>query len=241
MAIEGIAAGHRVLSVRIAPPRSQNLTPVHLSWEMFVDAASKCFKESDHKCSTVPRDVLMQYAFQIKLQTFDFFSTVPHILKDFNTFMGNTMGVRNYWVNWFLVQALRALYVQILHFQATMVCFLSKGTFLRTGEEIVKWNDWEQMLEETKAQEATLRAIKEQWRDMTYQEECELQNERHKERIDKLSAIEDEVSRLSRVIKKVQDDVEREKLLQWLSAVDPSTEYNEYIYTIRLYEHSTGD
>lgn len=31
-------------------------------------------------------------------------SSVPWILKDFNTFMGNTMGARKYWIDWFPVQ-----------------------------------------------------------------------------------------------------------------------------------------
>ncbi len=29
---------------------------------------------------------------------------MPHIKDDFDTFMGNTMGARNYWVDWFPVQ-----------------------------------------------------------------------------------------------------------------------------------------
>lgn len=31
-------------------------------------------------------------------------SSVPRILKDFNSFMGNTMGARKYWIDWFPVQ-----------------------------------------------------------------------------------------------------------------------------------------
>lgn len=46
----------------------------------------------------------MQYAFQTKLTTFEYMSSVPRILKDFNTFMGNTMGARKYWIDWFPVQ-----------------------------------------------------------------------------------------------------------------------------------------
>jgi hypothetical protein len=29
---------------------------------------------------------------------------MPHLLKDFNSFMGNTMGARNYWVDWYPCQ-----------------------------------------------------------------------------------------------------------------------------------------
>lgn len=63
--------------------------------------APKYFQESGYRCPTDPRDGLMQYAFQTKLSTFDFFSSLPSVFRDFNTFMGNTMGARGYWVDWF--------------------------------------------------------------------------------------------------------------------------------------------
>lgn len=46
----------------------------------------------------------MQYAFQTKLTTFQYMASVPPVLKDFNTFMGNTMGARKYWTDWFPIQ-----------------------------------------------------------------------------------------------------------------------------------------
>lgn len=46
----------------------------------------------------------MQYALQTKFTTFEYMSSVPHILKDFNTFMGNTLGARKYWTDWFPVK-----------------------------------------------------------------------------------------------------------------------------------------
>lgn len=66
--------------------------------------APKYFQESGYRCPTDPRDGLMQYAFQTKLSTFDFFSSLPTVFRDFNTFMGNTMGARGYWVDWFPVE-----------------------------------------------------------------------------------------------------------------------------------------
>ncbi|QSZ37336.1 hypothetical protein DSL72_009434 [Monilinia vaccinii-corymbosi] len=88
MAKPGVAAGHRVL------------------FETAVGAASKApkfFKEAGYQCPTDPRNGLMQYANQTKLPSFEYFSTVPFIIKNFNTFMGNTMGARCYWVDWFPV------------------------------------------------------------------------------------------------------------------------------------------
>lgn len=61
-------------------------------------------KEAGYACPTDPKNGLMQYAHHTKLQTFELFSSRPEILRDFNTFMGNTMGARNYWVDWFPVQ-----------------------------------------------------------------------------------------------------------------------------------------
>ncbi|KAI1747698.1 putative O-methyltransferase [Xylaria castorea] len=88
MANEGIAAGHRVLG------------------EMVVSTATKApryFKEAGYNCPTDPRDGLTQYAFQTKLSAFQLYSSMPGILKDFNMFMGNTMGARSYWINWYPV------------------------------------------------------------------------------------------------------------------------------------------
>ncbi|CAG8981319.1 hypothetical protein HYALB_00005119 [Hymenoscyphus albidus] len=89
MASNEIASGHRMI------------------WNLIVQAASKTpkyLKESGYKCPTEPHDGLVQYAFQTKLQCFDFISADPELLKDFTTFMGNTMGARNYWVDWYPVQ-----------------------------------------------------------------------------------------------------------------------------------------
>ena len=134
--------------------------------------------------------------------------------------------------------ALRALYVKILSFQATSVCFLSKRTFSRVTADMVKWNDWDNMLAEIKKQENTLKSIEEQWRDMKYDEEYKLHNDRHKQRMSGLSAIEDEVSRVRSVIMQAQNNNEREELLRWLCPVDPSKNYNSARESHAL---STGD
>ncbi|KAI1212409.1 putative O-methyltransferase [Annulohypoxylon truncatum] len=88
MATEEIAAGHRTVG-------------------MIVGAATKApkwLKESGHRCPTNPHDGFIQYAYQTKLNIFQLFSTMPDLMKDFNLFMGNTMGARDYWVDWFPVQ-----------------------------------------------------------------------------------------------------------------------------------------
>jgi hypothetical protein len=79
-------------------------TNIACSGEMILGAAQKApkyFKEYGYCCPTNPKDGLMQYAFQTKLTTFELFMSMPQVFKDFNTFMGNTMGARSYWVDWY--------------------------------------------------------------------------------------------------------------------------------------------
>jgi hypothetical protein len=63
--------------------------------------APKYFKEAGYRSPTSISDGIVQYAFQTKLPVFQYLSSMPSVLKDFNTFMGNTMGARNYWVDWY--------------------------------------------------------------------------------------------------------------------------------------------
>lgn len=66
--------------------------------------APKYLSEAGNRCPTDSHDGLMQYAFQAKLNTFDFFATRPKVFQDYDMFMGNTMGAQNYWVDWFPVE-----------------------------------------------------------------------------------------------------------------------------------------
>jgi hypothetical protein len=122
--------------------------------------------------------------------------------------------------------ALRALYVKILSFQAISVCFLSKNTLIRFGSDIVKRNDWDNMLAEIKNQENTLKSTEKQLQDMKYDQECELYGVRHEQRMRELNAIDEEVTRVRDAIVQTQKDNEREALLRWLSPVSPSSNYN---------------
>ncbi|KAI1086534.1 putative O-methyltransferase [Rostrohypoxylon terebratum] len=88
MATEEISAGYRTT-------------------EMIMAAAGKApqwLKESGYRCPTDPHDGFIQYALQTKLSVFQLFNEMPSLAKDFNLFMGNTMGARKYWVDWFPVQ-----------------------------------------------------------------------------------------------------------------------------------------
>ncbi|KAK5994190.1 O-methyltransferase asqD [Cladobotryum mycophilum] len=75
--------------------------------DMIIGAAQKSpkyFREAGYRCPTNPNDGFMQYAFQTKLNVFEFFASMPDVLQDFNGFMGNTMGARGYWTDWFPVE-----------------------------------------------------------------------------------------------------------------------------------------
>lgn len=51
-----------------------------------------------------PRDGFIQYAHQTKLHVFEYLDSLPPLLRDFHLFMGNTMGAREYWHDWYDVR-----------------------------------------------------------------------------------------------------------------------------------------
>ena len=89
MASPPIAAGHRLV------------------WEVVIINAIKGPKfihENGNRCPTEPTDGFLQYAHQTKYNVFDFMRTMPSLLKDFNNYMGHTMGAKQYWLDWFPVE-----------------------------------------------------------------------------------------------------------------------------------------
>src|SRR5207244_9756919 len=66
--------------------------------------APKFFREAGYRCPSDPKDGIMQYAFNTKLTTFDLFASMPDVQNDFNSFMGNTMGAREIWTDWYPVK-----------------------------------------------------------------------------------------------------------------------------------------
>ncbi|KAF3061295.1 Demethylsterigmatocystin 6-O-methyltransferase [Daldinia childiae] len=89
MAKEEIAATHRMVHDCLVQP---------------IVKAPKYFKEAGYKFPTDPKDGLIQYAYQTKLSSFDLLSSIPQLLHDFNLSMGNTMGDRKFWFDWFPVK-----------------------------------------------------------------------------------------------------------------------------------------
>ncbi|KAM5349552.1 hypothetical protein ACJ41O_006057 [Fusarium nematophilum] len=89
MATDAIAAGHRMI------------------WDLITSAAIKApkyLRETGYVSPSDPKDGFLQYTHQTKHDVFGFLGTRPELFRDFNTFMGNTMGTRKYWYDWFPVQ-----------------------------------------------------------------------------------------------------------------------------------------
>src|SRR6187402_3525093 len=52
---------------------------------------------------------------------------------------------------------LKELYVRVLKFQATSICYYSKHGALRVGLDVIKWDNWDSLLEEVQNQDSTFR------------------------------------------------------------------------------------
>ncbi|KAF2702772.1 sterigmatocystin 8-O-methyltransferase [Pleomassaria siparia CBS 279.74] len=63
--------------------------------------APKFLRETKYKMPTEPADTFVQYANQTKLNFFEYLHSIPPRLRDFNLFMGNSMGTREYWHDWY--------------------------------------------------------------------------------------------------------------------------------------------
>jgi hypothetical protein len=121
---------------------------------------------------------------------------------------------------------LKELYLRILKFQATSVCYYSKHGALKVGRDMVKWDDWDSLLSDIETQERSFLAVNELWKDKTYEEECAELVRRHQESMERLELVGSGLSTLQKAVEDAQKDGQRSELLGWLSSVDPSARYN---------------
>ncbi|KAE8454432.1 hypothetical protein EG329_000054 [Mollisiaceae sp. DMI_Dod_QoI] len=129
---------------------------------------------------------------------------------------------------------LKKLYIQILKFQATSICYLSKNGAFRLGLDVVKWNDWDSALGDVQTRENAFLQIQDIWKDVKYQEDCETIFRLHQEKMNVLSSMSGDMSGLRHAIEKAQEDTKRTELLKWLSSVDPSKSYNVGLTKVRF-------
>ncbi|KAI1169447.1 ankyrin repeat-containing domain protein [Nemania sp. FL0916] len=125
--------------------------------------------------------------------------------------------------------SLEALYRQILKFQVTSYCYYASKTASRVGKDIIKWNEWNELLDGIKDKEGAFIEVCVSWRDMKYDEECLAADERHRVAISHWQSIETEISRVRVAAERVQEvkaEKECDDLLDWICPIDPSAILN---------------
>ncbi|ETR98546.1 ankyrin, partial [Trichoderma reesei RUT C-30] len=122
--------------------------------------------------------------------------------------------------------SLEMLYREILRFQATSYCYYASNGAYRLGLDMVKWEDWDELLGRVHDSESNFTAVEALWRDLKYDEECSAAEKRHQESLHQWTEMRTDLSSLRRAIEYAQSDDSRRKLLTWLCDVDPSEMYN---------------
>ncbi|UKZ91840.1 uncharacterized protein TrAFT101_006810 [Trichoderma asperellum] len=90
----------------------------------------------------------------------------------------------------------------------------------------MKRNDWDQLIDEIRAQETTFATLCVIWRDIQYDNECLASHNRHKEAMSLWFTIGTDVSKLERAVREAQDQKGRIDLLKWLCNIDHTELYN---------------
>ncbi len=65
--------------------------------------APQYLRDNNFRAPVVDTDGIGQLAFQTKMSMFEYVASSPQLQKDFNLFMGATMGARKYWTEWYPV------------------------------------------------------------------------------------------------------------------------------------------
>lgn len=138
--------------------------------------------------------------------------------NDKNDFLHSHVGYRD---------TLKALYVLVLKYQATSVCYFTQSGSLKLLEDMVLWRNWEGLLENVKKQDEAMCKVYNRLNEVRIEEEFEKLDKRHTE-----------ISALLKAIEIAQRDSHRSKLLKWLSSLDPSHNYNN---ACGKHEKGTGE
>ncbi|UKZ46575.1 hypothetical protein TrVGV298_000780 [Trichoderma virens] len=122
--------------------------------------------------------------------------------------------------------ALQQLYMQILRFQAKSCCYYSNNSAFRHGLDAIKWNDWDQLVNDVRERDTEFTAIEQIWQNMQLVEERLAAETRQQSVINHLSAIETDTAASRKAAESAVARKEREELLKWLCDIDPSSNYN---------------
>lgn len=135
-------------------------------------------------------------------------------------------------------RTLEALYREILRFQMASYCYYANNGAFRLGLDIVKWNNWDSLMDKVREKNQVFIQVSEIWRDMQYDEECATTKSRHHEIMQSWGTTNISISSLKKVIQDANAQKNRQDLLSWLSNADPTAFYN----TNRdLHENGTGE
>ena len=121
---------------------------------------------------------------------------------------------------------LKALYVLVLRYQATSICYFTKNGGLRVLADMVKWHAWEDMLKDVNKQDAAMCRTYDLLSDVKIEEEFEKLDKRHGEMVEIFKSGFGDVAALRKAIGTARHDYNHTELLSWLSSVDPSQNYN---------------
>lgn len=121
--------------------------------------------------------------------------------------------------------ALEKLYQEVLRFQIVCYGYYSHKSASRLALDAIKHHGWEELIENIKYREAEFDKVSNGWRDKMYNEEWEKEEARHQQAMCQWRSIGTDISELRKAVEKVQEDEKRQKMLDWLCAVDTSVQY----------------
>lgn len=82
----------------VSPSSSQVVVPA-------MQNAPAFFRLHGYSCPTDTKKGLVQDALKTEQTAFEYIISNPSLLRDFNLFMGNAMGARKSWLDWYPVQS----------------------------------------------------------------------------------------------------------------------------------------
>jgi hypothetical protein len=120
-------------------------------------------------------------------------------------------------------RALEKLYRQILKFQAVICCYYSKQSAVRLGLDVIKQNDWDQLVNEVNNRENAFLEMKRIWGEIQYEKDRkEVRNDQRMA----MSGIDSQLTASRKAFEATAFQKKYMELLDWLCNVDASSIYN---------------
>ncbi|KAL5085108.1 hypothetical protein Trisim1_010896 [Trichoderma cf. simile WF8] len=121
---------------------------------------------------------------------------------------------------------LEQLYRQILKFQVTTYCYFTNDSASRLRLDIIKRNNWDNLVNGIREQDMLFGKLATTWRDIQYDDECLAAENRHQKAMNLWFTIGENVSSLERAVKDAHEQKDRIDLLRWLCDIDHTELYN---------------